>query len=92
MFHCYSHSIILNHGRALEFQRKFFLCATKSRLTDPSEICTLDFKAEFRRSAICSVSATIDIARSIFHEILGEGRVSSLPKKTVSDGEAHIRR
>jgi len=38
---------------------------TKSRLADPSEICALDFKHQFRRSTICSVSATIGINRSI---------------------------
>jgi hypothetical protein len=40
--------------------------ATKNRLTDPSKIRALDFKQEFRRFAICSVSATIGIDRSIF--------------------------
>jgi hypothetical protein len=36
---------------------------TKNRLADPSEICALEFKEEFRRSALCSVSATIGINR-----------------------------
>jgi hypothetical protein len=57
----HSHSIILSHGNALNFQYKFFLRTTKNRLAEPSEICALDFKHEFRRSAICSVSATIGI-------------------------------
>jgi hypothetical protein len=62
----HSHSIILCRGNALDFQRKFFLRTTKNRLADPSENCALDFKREFRRSAICSMSATIGIDRSIF--------------------------
>ncbi|MET4291218.1 hypothetical protein ABIB06_002567 [Bradyrhizobium sp. LB8.2] len=37
---------------------KFFLHAMKNRLPDPSEICALEFKGEFRRFKICSVSAT----------------------------------
>jgi hypothetical protein len=61
----HSHSMVLSHGNALIFQRKFFLRTAKNRLTDPSEIFALDFKHEFRRSAICSVSATIGINRSI---------------------------
>jgi len=39
----HSHSIILDHGNALIFQRKFFLRTTKYRLADPSEICALEF-------------------------------------------------
>jgi hypothetical protein len=62
----HSHSIILGHGNALIFQRKLFLRTMKNRLPDPSKICALDFKKEFRRSAICSVSQTIDIDWSIF--------------------------
>jgi hypothetical protein len=38
----------------------------KNRLADPSEICALDFKGEFGRSEIGSVSVTIVINRSIF--------------------------
>jgi hypothetical protein len=57
----YSHSIVLRHGNALICPRKFFPPATKNRLRDPSEICAIDFKHEFRRFAICSVSATIGI-------------------------------
>ena len=45
----YSHSIILRHGNALIWRHKFFLCTTKNRLSDPSEILALDFKGEFRR-------------------------------------------
>jgi hypothetical protein len=38
----------------------------KHRLSDPSEICALEFKGEFRRFGICTVSATIGIDRLIF--------------------------
>jgi hypothetical protein len=62
----HSHSIILRHGNALNFQRNFFLCAMKNRLADPSEICALDFKHDFGRSAVRSISATIDNDWSIF--------------------------
>jgi hypothetical protein len=55
------HSIILGHGNALIFQRKFFLRTRENRLHDPSKICALEFKGEFRRFGIWSVSATIDI-------------------------------
>jgi hypothetical protein len=37
----------------------------KNRLRDPSKICALEFKEEFRRFGICSVSATIDDDRPI---------------------------
>jgi hypothetical protein len=52
----------------------------KNRLADPSEICALEFKGEFRRFGICSVSATIDIDRSIF-KICGDSGVIALAKK-----------
>jgi len=38
----------MSHRNALIFQRKFFRRTTKNRLTDPSEICALEFKEEFR--------------------------------------------
>jgi hypothetical protein len=79
------------HGKALNSRCKFFPRTPKHRSPDPSENRALDFKGEFRRSAICSVSATIDIDWSTFLEVLREGGVSILPKKTVSDGEAGIR-
>jgi hypothetical protein len=44
----------------LNSKRKFLLTITKNRLADPSEICALEFKEKFRRSAICAVSPTID--------------------------------
>ena len=59
----------------------------KNRILDPSEIFALEFKEEFQRSAICSVSQTIDIDWSIFLGVLRKSGVSSMPKKTVSDGE-----
>jgi hypothetical protein len=59
--HPHSHSIVLSDGSALISQRKFFQRARKNRLPDPSEICALDFKREFRRLGICSISATIGI-------------------------------
>jgi hypothetical protein len=46
-------------------QGTFFPYTLKHRALKPSEIRALDFKGEFRRSAICSVSATIGINRSI---------------------------
>jgi hypothetical protein len=57
----HSHSIVLSHRNALNFQRKFFQRGAKNRLTDPSEICGLDFKGEFQQAAICSVPPTIGI-------------------------------
>jgi hypothetical protein len=56
----------------------------KSRLPDPSEICALEFKGEFLRFRICSVSTTIDIDRSIFQISGKRGLVSVVEKKTVS--------
>jgi len=64
---------------------------TKDRIPDPSEILALEFKEEFRRSAMRSVSATIDIDCSILFKTFHEGSVASLAQKTVSDGEARIR-
>jgi len=64
---------------------------TEEPYPDPSEILALEFKGEFRRSAICSVSQTIDIDWSIFLGVLRKSGVSSLAQKTVSDGEARIR-
>jgi hypothetical protein len=50
---------------------------------DPSEIRALDFKHEFRPSAICSVSATIGIDQPIF-EISDESGYSAARQKTPS--------
>jgi hypothetical protein len=38
----------------------------ENRLLDPSKICALEFKGEFRRFKIRSISATIGIDRSDF--------------------------
>jgi hypothetical protein len=62
----HSHSIILSHDNALNYQGKFLRSMGEHRPPNPSEICALDVKSEFRRSAICSASATIDIDRPIF--------------------------
>jgi hypothetical protein len=62
-----SHSIILSQGNAFIEQRKFLLNIPKNRLLDTSEIRALEFKGEIRRFGICSVLATINIDRSIFH-------------------------
>src|SRR5437899_10924215 len=66
---------------------QIFPLTTKNRIPDPSEILALEFKGEFRRSEICSVSQTIDIDWSIFLGVLRKSGVSSLTKKAVSDGE-----
>jgi len=75
----YSHSIVLKHDDAIDLSRKIFPLTTKNRIPDPSEILALEFKGEFRRSAICSVSQTIDIDWSIFLGVLRKSGVSSLP-------------
>jgi Ankyrin repeats (3 copies) len=62
---------------------QIFRRTIKHRLLDTSEIRALDFKGEFRRSAICSVSATIGINRSIF-EIPCENSVIGLAEKRPS--------
>jgi len=54
-----SHSIVLSDDNALIYQRNFFRYAAKNRLADPSKIRALEFKSEFRRFRICSVSGTI---------------------------------
>jgi len=43
----HSHSMVLRHGNALIFRRKFFLREPKNRLPDPSETRALKFKEEF---------------------------------------------
>jgi len=40
----HSHSMISEYRSVLIVQRKFFLCMTKNRLPETSEICVLDFK------------------------------------------------
>jgi hypothetical protein len=80
----HSHSIVLIYGNALTRQRKFFLHTVENRLYDPSEICALDFKREFLRSAICSVSATVGIDRSIFGSRRNDPLSVQRRKNTVS--------
>jgi hypothetical protein len=50
---------------------------------DPSEICVLEFKGEFRRFGICSVSATIGTDRSNF-KFCGESGIIGLAEKRPS--------
>jgi hypothetical protein len=67
----HSHSIVLSllsllsHRNALIYRPKFLRRTVKNRLLDTSKIRALDFKAEFRRSEICSVSAAIGTDWSI---------------------------
>jgi hypothetical protein len=53
---------------------------TKNRLADPSEICALDFKQEFRRSEILSVSGTTGADRLNF-KFCGESGFIGLAEK-----------
>jgi hypothetical protein len=53
------------HNSLIE-RRSFFPRTMKNRLPDPSEICALEFKAEFRRFGIGTVSATIGIDQLVF--------------------------
>jgi len=79
--------MVPGYGKALIFQCKFFLCTRENHLPDPSKICALEFKSEFRRFGIYSVSATIGINRS---NLLNLHRVSggdAPAKKTVSPKE-----
>jgi hypothetical protein len=65
----------------LIFQRKLSLRVRKNRISDPSEIRALEFKGQFRRPAMCSVLATIDVDRPIFSEILIENDIVGLREK-----------
>jgi len=82
----HSHSIILSDGNDLNSKRKYFVHTTKNRLLDPSEICALEFKKEFRRFRIWSVSATIGIDWSILCVLGRDSFVGSAAKRTVSLG------
>ncbi len=86
-----SHSILQIHGNTLNQRRNSLRHTTKNRLPDPSETCAPEFKEEFRRSVMRSVSATTDVDCSILLKTFHEGSVASLAQKTVSDGEARIR-
>ena len=80
----HSHSIVLSDDNALIYQRNFFLHTMKNRPPDPSKIWALDFKSGFRRSAIFSVPATIDINRSIFRDDHDKVGIGLGAKNTVS--------
>jgi len=67
----------------LKSKRKFLLSITKNRLADPSEICALEFKEEFRRSAICAVSPTIGINRFDSAHPTDNVTIGSLAENTV---------
>src|ERR1700730_3955461 len=62
---------------------------TKNRPLDPSEMCTLEFKGEFRRSAIFPVSATIGIYPSILGSPTGKAAIRSLVKIPSTHSSAH---
>lgn len=84
--------MVLSDGNALYSKRKFFLHTTKNRLSDPSKICALDFKHEFRRFAICSVSATIGNDRSTFSRLIENAVDTHQGKKTVSRSDHRCER
>jgi hypothetical protein len=53
--------MVSSDDNALIYQRNFFSRTRENRLDEPSQICALEFKGEFLRFGIGSVSATIDI-------------------------------
>jgi hypothetical protein len=57
----HSNSIILRHRNALNLRRRSFWAGGKDRHAEPSEIRAFDSKHEFRRPAICLVSAIIGV-------------------------------
>jgi hypothetical protein len=61
----------------------FFGACSKNRAPNPSEIYAFDSKQEFRRSAICSVPATIGIDWSIL-ELFNKNGVTGLAQKRPS--------
>jgi hypothetical protein len=67
---------------------KCFLRETEHGLAELSKILALEIKGAFRRSAICSVSATIGIDWSISRNLPREQHHQLGAKKTVSYGEA----
>ncbi|HEY6257042.1 MAG TPA: hypothetical protein VIY51_14750 [Xanthobacteraceae bacterium] len=62
-------------------QHKVFLHLSKNRIPDPSENRALEFKGEFRRFGICSVSTTIGTNRAIFFSDGRQGIDAAAPKK-----------
>jgi hypothetical protein len=83
----HSHSIVFNHGNALIFQRKFLPSTAKNRRIDPSKICALEFKGNFRGFGICSFSPIIEIDWSICEPSDKGGIASFEEKRTVSHDE-----
>jgi len=59
--------MIFNNHNPLIQRAKYFPHSPKNRPPDPSKIHALDFKGEFRQSAIGSVPATIGIYWSNFY-------------------------
>jgi hypothetical protein len=76
--------MIFGYHKTLIWRDKFLRGTVKHRLRDPSEIRALDFKGEFRRSAICSPSATIAINGSIIRLLQRQPNIRSTVKNTVS--------
>jgi hypothetical protein len=72
------------HRNVLILRRQFFSRIPKNRIPDPSENRALEFKWEFRRFGICSVSAAIGINWSIFYVAAATALSARLQKKTVS--------
>jgi hypothetical protein len=72
----------LSNRNTLNFQNERFPLTSKNRLVDPSEIRALDFKHQFRRSAICAVS-TIGVDWSNL-EIFREDGIITLAQKRPS--------
>src|SRR4030088_1518891 len=79
----HSHSIVLHHPNALNFQRTFFHCTAEHR-PPRQKICALDSAWEFPRVANSPVSATIGVDRSILQLIDTRGGLRVDAKNTVS--------
>jgi len=88
----HSHSIVLSHDKALIYRCKYFLRLMKNRPPDPSEISALEFKGEFRRFKIFSVSTTIDIDRPIFKTSRENGGVAFAKKDRWHDARWQYKR
>ena len=76
----HSHSMVLSDDNALIYQCKFFRHTTKNRLADPSKIRALEFKSEFRRFRIRSVSRTIGIDWSNLEIFREDGIIGFIQK------------
>jgi hypothetical protein len=62
----HSRSIVFYHN-AFDLPEKIFSAHDEEPSRRPVRICALEFKGEFHRAGICSVSTMIDNDRSIFH-------------------------